>query len=507
MHDPHTPTPGETGISESLGRVRSLVEARRAGQAPHATLPEDLEAAVAEVQRAAEADARQIVEYARAEARQVLEAARAELTTLVADILDLRRQRDQATAEPAGQAAVPAHPAQPLLAPPQATSPPPRAPFVAATPAPAMRARRLGHVPLVIGAVLVAGSVVTLSWMARLTSTPVADATHETEAAGVTEDVPASPAGIDGMATATSGAPPSGEATMGVVLVVDAVRDVWMRPELDGQRGNGFFMKGGSRRTYTAEHTVTLRVGDAGAVFVSLDGAEPVALGRDGAVVTRTFGTPPPGAPPVPATRAAAESPAVARPLAPPVPTGPATAQPPVESPATPVLGAQARAVPPRELAMPAAPALALPEPVPLPVPAPTVPPSARTPSSPAYPSSVTDTLLARSHRWYAAHASGNRAATLPLVAPRFDLHDERDESERPSAADAPLTRRLGGVEVHVLGDGAVLSASMVERGGSGREYISRLSEVWVRQEGEWRLLGVRIAPAEPRAGGGRVRR
>jgi hypothetical protein len=60
------------------------------------------------------------------------------------------------------------------------------------------------------------------------------------------------------------------------------------------------------------------------------------------------------------------------------------------------------------------------------------------------------------------------------------------------------VARTLDEVKVDVAGSGSVLSAKMTERvstGGTVRELVSMLTEVWVRRDDGWRLMGVRIDP------------
>jgi hypothetical protein len=94
------------------------------------------------------------------------------------------------------------------------------------------------------------------------------------------------------------------------------------------------------------------------------------------------------------------------------------------------------------------------------------------------------------------------------LTAPGFELVDSRAPGDRFVPGSTPPQRTLSDVRVDVHGDGAVLSGRMIERstdGGRGRE--SFVSEVWVKRDGVWRLLGIRLASgAQVRQAAGSLR-
>lgn len=492
-----------SGLDEQLGRLRSLSEHSQKQHAFRNALPGEIAAAIDDVRRAASAEADAIVARARKEARQVLDAARVELTVLVAQIVELRRQREEALVNsrqapsPQGAASRPGLLASGVVV--QGAGAKAR-PVPAAPPAaPTTRARRRLHDRAVFASVaLVVCSVVTMLWVAM--GRPQGGPARSAESAAARTAV--------GEASATAvPSDRSGASSSTYTVTAQAIRDVWIRPEVDGTRSDGYLMKAGSSRRWTVSR-LTMRVGDAGALLVGINGGAPTALGRDGQVVTRTFGHAvaqadgagrrrrpgetssngelsgplAPGAPP--ATSAPAAKTALTQPIAlePPSPTAPASAN------GTGVPQSSERPRGPDDPPAPLAPSNGSP------APATTTPQHS---GSPAQTSSTRDVLLARDREWFAAQYSGNRAAMMSLVAPAFELLDERAETERPGRTDGAVTRALRDVEIHVAGEGAVLSATMVEGapGRGGREYTSRLSEVWILQDGDWRLLGVRIAP------------
>lgn len=104
--------------------------------------------------------------------------------------------------------------------------------------------------------------------------------------------------------------------------------------------------------------------------------------------------------------------------------------------------------------------------------------------------------ILAADRQWFDAYYRGDQAAMGRLTTTGFAMADARGAAQK-APPGSPPHRVLQDVRVDVHGDGAVLSGRMIERGGEGREHESFLSEVWVRREGRWRLLGVRLASGD----------
>jgi hypothetical protein len=60
----------------------------------------------------------------------------------------------------------------------------------------------------------------------------------------------------------------------------------------DGERVVERELPADSRIPFKAEKTIVIRTGDAGAVKLSIRGQDQGTLGKDGAVITRTFTVP-----------------------------------------------------------------------------------------------------------------------------------------------------------------------------------------------------------------------
>jgi hypothetical protein len=105
--------------------------------------------------------------------------------------------------------------------------------------------------------------------------------------------------------------------------------------------------------------------------------------------------------------------------------------------------------------------------------------------------------ILQTDRLWFDSFYRNDRAAMSRLSAPGFEIVDTREPVGKGWATGAPPQRLLTDVRIDVHGDGAVLSARMTERqvtNGAPRARESYISEVWVRHDGTWRLLGLRMA-------------
>jgi len=164
--------------------------------------------------------------------------------------------------------------------------------------------------------------------------------------------MPAAPA-----PTATSEPPAPGAASAGtlpvgqnVVITAEATDRSWVRVVSDGAVVFEGFVSAGDHQVWQGRRQVSIRVGNASALALSVNGQSVGRLGNPGDVTERTFspggpvgGTPAPAAPPstplaVPAPPA---KPAAPAPAAPPGPTAPARPTPappgtPTVTPTTP---------------------------------------------------------------------------------------------------------------------------------------------------------------------------
>lgn len=291
----------------------------------------------------------------------------------------------------------------------------------------------------------------------------------------VTQQAPA-PAAAPAAPTPVADEPtPSAGADRSLSLTIEARRASWIRASIDGQDEAGRLYQAGETRQIVGAKTVAVRAGDAGAVYVSVNGAPPQVLGTDGNATTRRFDV--------------AELPAVAASTAAPLTSAtdavPATARAASPSP---------RTVPAVE-ATAAAPAAGRPDARP-------ASPLAATASAPARPgaeatlSGGRPDLLGAGQQWLEAYQRRDREGMGIAAAENINITDERSVAERFPATQTSVRRDLDQVELELTGDTALLTARMTERGdgaAAATPYVSRISQIWVRRGGQWRLADVRI--------------
>ena len=100
--------------------------------------------------------------------------------------------------------------------------------------------------------------------------------------------VPAAAAG--GAATAVPGGAPPAPGMPPLTLQIDTpLENSWVAAFTDGQKRWDTVMKAGEMRTLIADSSIELRVGNAGAVVLTLNGETQAPLGRKGEVKTVTF--------------------------------------------------------------------------------------------------------------------------------------------------------------------------------------------------------------------------
>jgi hypothetical protein len=266
-----------------------------------------------------------------------------------------------------------------------------------------------------------------------------------------------------------------------VKLSIQAVRPSWIRAVVDGRPDEvGQMLRAGQTYEFTGR-TIALRVGDAGAVRVSVNGSEAQTLGRDGQVVNReyTVETPipsaAPSAPAEPEPRGAldaSESPAAA-----------ATSSRPEDS------------LPETSALLPSVDSLA-PAPAPEPIasesaPAPAPPPAVERTSSPGPPQQL---VVTAAEQWLDAYHRQDQAMLAVLSTPDVVIADERPTGERMPAAAGGIARTLERVNVELAADTAVLTGLMTERAlNGGLQRSSPVSLVWVSRDGSWRLSQARL--------------
>jgi cell division septum initiation protein DivIVA len=234
-------------------------------------------------------------------------------------------------------------------------------------------------------------------------------------------------------------------------LTIDVKRPAWIRTTVDGRADLGRLFDAGEKRTVTAREAIVMRAGDAGAVFVSVNGGQARPLGLDGHVISRRFGNPAAPSQPKPGvlqTTARSES---------------TSSEPAPESErGASDVGTTGKA---DTVAAP-----------PVPV--------------------VEREILRATQQWFEAYFAGNAEAMRTIATPDFAMVDERGDGQRLPATTRAVDRGLQQVRIEVAGDAAVISARLTERAnvnGQLREYVSLVSGVWVRADGSWRLMGVRF--------------
>jgi hypothetical protein len=250
----------------------------------------------------------------------------------------------------------------------------------------------------------------------------------------------------------------------------------------------------GEKLQLNAAQGISLRVGDAGAVYVSVNKGAPTALGPNGMVMTRQFvadrasssgaGSAPPNAPSAPVT-------ALPKPVPPSVPT--ASLTPGAAPPSLPVPIVQptvaASAAQPFETAASSANRPEAGTPVARVEPG---PPAAAPAASPIVQQPPTsNAVVAAARQWLDAYQKQERSVMAALSTDSLQLADERRADER-FPANADVSRSLDRVSVQIAADTAVLTAVMTER-DSATQRVSPISQVWVLSGGQWRVRQVRL--------------
>lgn len=262
-----------------------------------------------------------------------------------------------------------------------------------------------------------------------------------------------------------------------VSLLVEAQQPAWIRATVDGQADAGRILQAGETRTIDAAQEISLRVGNAGAVRVALNGAEPTVVGRDGEVVTRRF------------TVGATSS----RPGSEPSPRGDGT-EPTERATSRPqdavtVRGARepaalsafraAERVPASSIANGTEAALS-------------GLPTARSATTAAADQAE---LTEAASRWLDAYYRQGAQGNSPVYR-NVRLSDQRTADQRLPAGLANVRRTLESTTFQFAGEAAVVTARMTEQAdvtAEPRKYVSWVSQIWRRESGEWHLFDVRL--------------
>jgi len=368
--------------------------------------------------------------------------------------------------------------------------------------------RRPGRVFIAAAATLGAVALMgTTWWFVRPPSKTAKSAALESKVTSVT-----APAASRTDNAAFRGSPiPNTRSPLTIGLA--ARRTAWIRITADGRVTAERTFRAGETQLISASKEISIRAGDAGAVTVAVGGRQPVALGREGDVVTRKFAVetprvelprrPEPSTPPsatasrpspqIPVAQASPERAPVPVVVPPPSTTAASsnssriTTQQPVTSPA------------------PTAPT------IPLPVPLASAKPPAATTDRPAAPpapptaaptqSSLQDSLTSSAARWLDAYYRQDRA-TMTSISPQVNVTDDRGDKERLPKGLSGVRRTLEDVNVQVVNSNeALLTARMTERmenvaAGQSAQAVSFISHMWTQRNGTWQLHDVRIVSA-----------
>jgi hypothetical protein len=370
---------------------------------------------------------------------------------------------------------------------------------------------------IVIGLFGVAGIAVLVGTIVWLRSGKEPAAIQTAAPATGPVSAPSTPAPVSTTPSLTPTTPPPPVATIperpsALSLLVEARRSSWLRTTVDGESDSGRMLAQGETVRLNAQQSVSLRVGDAGAVFVSVNTGKATPLGRDGQVVTRQFvventdrqgasraaSTPQVSPANVQAETAQTQKPALPAQIAaaPPNPTTPSA--PPASAPlgaSNPVpLVQPVAATPSRQpVATPSNPSL---DPGPPPARAEaTVPPVAPRAELPIPgPASPASAVVTASRQWLDAYHRQDRATMASLQTERLQITDERRNEERfPSNVN--VNRTLDRVSVQIAADTAVLTAVMTERSSDNivPPRVSPVSQVWEFRGNQWRVSQVRL--------------
>jgi hypothetical protein len=292
------------------------------------------------------------------------------------------------------------------------------------------------------------------------------------------EDVAASTTVRSTTATAVAGA--GGVTERGkrrVRVEVKAVRHVWLRAEVDGRELVARLVRAGENFEFKGANDVVLRAGDAGALLMSVDGGAPAAFGGAGAVLTRRVAADPSPSPqrqaPSQATAAPPGSSTAARPLLP---------RPDAHALPTPVSLPQSHTITPDRRIDPPEQSQAASETV-------------RAAPAPTAPGGSDEGDVLRAHEaYFEALRRGDQGQVGRLAADGFSV------TGGPAADEAgvPYEITLRNASVEIRGVGAVVSGTASQRiNGPDGQFLRHqpllFSEVWIRRDGQWQLMNVRL--------------
>ncbi len=329
-------------------------------------------------------------------------------------------------------------------------------------PEPPVRERHRSRRTWAIGIVIASVALIAAMWWWIRRPAPVAQGAP----VSTMKSTPSPPTPNRG-APAGSPARSAAASARALRLIVEARRPVWVRKTIDGRADDGRMVGAGERTEIVAAREVSIRAGDAGAVFVSVNGAAAEPLGPDGAVVTRSF-----------AADGQQQRPDRSAPRD-------GAAGPPAAGTA-PTTGRAATPAPPQSL--PAPPASRSPQSAP--AQPPSAPPATR--GSPASSGELTNAA----QRWLDAYSRQDTRAMQAVATRDMKVSDQRTPAERLPASAESVRRTLEGITFQFVGETAIMTGRMIEQGnvgGRAPQYISWVSLMWIREGGQWRLMDVQL--------------
>ena len=258
---------------------------------------------------------------------------------------------------------------------------------------------------------------------------------------------------------------------------------------VDGRVTAERIFKPGETQQVSNAREVKVRAGDAGAVTVSVDGRQAVAMGREGAVVERRFSAEPPRVQP---TESAAPVPTPS----PAVPVATASPQAPAATATLPQ--STASGAPPQATSAPLTPPARVTETQAAASPPAVASPPGNQPAAALAPASLQDSLTGAAARWLDAYYRQDRA-TMIAIAPEANVSDDRADKERLPRGLTGVRRSLDDVKLQMAGSEAMLTARMTERmeaSGQMAQAVSFISHMWTQRNGSWHLHDVRIVSA-----------
>lgn len=308
------------------------------------------------------------------------------------------------------------------------------------------------------GLVLVVGGYATWirgvppSQRTRTQATPLAAGTATTASGKPLAAVP------------SGGTSPSGAQPSSVALLIETDRPSWIRTTIDGRADTGRVFAAGEKKTVRANREIVVRAGDAGAVFVTMNGGERKPIGPRGVVATRRFAV---ERAPVPSDPSGAARPsATGNATPPPAPIRSIPPPPPAPSAAPPVGRSTAPIAPP--------------------------PPSRREDRN----SNDGAALTGAAERWLDAYYRQDTPALTAIATRDMNISDERAADERLPPGLPAVRRTLDGVTFQFVGENAVLSGKFIEHAAVDNQPVQRvawISQMWIREGAVWRLMNVHI--------------